>query len=78
MHNEATERVLREEWNDVEDTWMVIWRRQNRLIEAAQLCQCACGCGNRGGVESWNNDEIPPLLLGEKRRDTERAKGCSR
>ena len=73
MHNEATQRVLREEWNDVEDAWMAVWRRQNRLIKAAQLCLCACVCGNRGGVESWNDDEIPALLLGEERRDTERA-----
>ena len=73
MHNEATERVLCEEWNDIEDAWMAVWRRQNRLIKAAQLCHCACVCGNRGGVETWNDDEIPALLLGEERRDTERA-----
>ena len=73
IHNEATECVLREEWNDVEDAWMPDWRHQNRLIKGAQLCQCTCVCGNRDGVESWNDDEIPTLLLGEERRDTERA-----
>ena len=74
MHNEATERVLREEWDDVEDAWMAVWRRQNRLIRAAQMCLCACVCGNRGEVESWNDDEVPALLLGEDGRESERAK----
>ncbi len=74
MHNEAKERVLREEWNDVEDAWMAVWRRQNRLIKAAQLCQCACVCGDRCGVESWNDDEVPALLLGEDGRESERAR----
>jgi len=74
VQNEATERVLREEWNDVEDAWIAVWRRHKRLIRAAQLCKCACVCGNRGGVESWNDDEVPALLLGEEGRETERAK----
>ena len=74
MQNEATERVLREEWNDVEDAWMAVWRRHKRLIRAAQLCKCTCVCGNRGGVESWNDDEVPALLLGEEGREIERTK----
>jgi hypothetical protein len=74
VQNEATGRVLREEWNDVEDAWMAVWRRHKRLIRVAQLCKCACVCGNRGGVESWNDDEVPALLLGEEGREAERAK----
>lgn len=74
MQNEAKERVLREEWDDVEDAWMAVWRRQNRLIRAAQMCRCACVCGNRGEVESWNDDEVPALLLGEDGRESEREK----
>ena len=74
IQNEATERVLREEWNDVEDAWMAVWRRHKRLIRAAQLCKCTCVCGNRGGVETWNDDEVPALLLGEEGREIERTK----
>ena len=73
MQNEATRCVLREEWNEVEYAWMAVWRRQNRLVKAAQLCQCPCVCGNRGDVESWNDDEVPALLLGEAGRENERA-----
>ena len=74
MQNEAAERVLREEWNEVEDAWMAVWRRQKRLVRAAQLCPCPCVCGNRGCVESWNDDEVPALLLGEEGRETVRAR----
>ena len=74
MQNDAVERVLREEWNDVEDAWMAVWRRQKRLIRAAQSCQCSCVCGNRSEVETWNDDEVPALLQGEEGRETERAK----
>ena len=73
MQNEAEGRVLREEWNEVEDAWMAVWRRQKRLVRAAQLCACPCVCGNRACVESWNDDEVPALLLGEDGREAVRA-----
>ena len=74
MRIEAAERVLREEWNEVEDAWMAVWRRQKRLVRASQLCSCPCVCGNRGCVESWNDDEVPALLLGEEGRENVRAR----
>lgn len=70
MHKEAKER---EEWNDIEDAWAAVWRRQNRLTRAARLCQCACVCGNKGELDSWNDDGVPALRRQEG-REREREK----